>query len=70
MALAAMPAQATTFMDEWEPDFFTGAGQYQTADAVDPFSIQIGDANADGQINIADVTALIGYILTGAWSDE
>ena len=49
VALAALPAQAQYYMNECEPEFFTTTGQHQTAtSAVDPFSSQIGDANADG----------------------
>ncbi len=29
-----------------------------------------GDANGDGKVNIEDVTALINYLLKGAWPDE
>ena len=76
MALAALPAQAVNFMDECEPDFFTGAVDLKSTKAVDPFSIQIGDVNADGQISIADVTLMIDILLgqfanydTRRWAD-
>lgn len=31
---------------------------------------QRGDVNQDGNVSISDVTCLINYLLTGAWSDE
>jgi hypothetical protein len=31
----------------------------------DPNSHEVGDVNGDGSVNIADVTALIRYVLSG-----
>jgi len=77
VALGALPAQAQNFLNEFEPAFFTTTGQQHLATSVvDPFSIQIGDANADGQISIADVTLMIDILLgkfatydTRHWAD-
>ena len=77
VALGVLPAQAQNFLNEFEPAFFTTTGQQHLATSVvDPFSIQIGDANADGQITIADVTLMIDILLgkfatydTRHWAD-
>ena len=39
--------------------------EYQEPVLPDPFGLQVGDVNADGEINIADVNGLIDIILGG-----
>ena len=39
--------------------------EYQEPEFPDPYSLQVGDVNGDGEINIGDVTALIDIILGG-----
>ena len=76
IASTFLPAQAVDFMSESEADLFTSAVEFKSTSAVDPFSIQVGDVNADGQISIADVTLMIDILLgqfanydTRRWAD-
>ncbi len=39
--------------------------EYEEPPLPDPFSLQVGDVNGDGEINIADVNAVISIILGG-----
>ena len=39
--------------------------EYQEPPQPDPFSLQVGDVNGDGEINIADVNAVIDIIMGG-----
>ena len=39
--------------------------EYQEPELPDPFNLQAGDVNGDGEVTIADVTALINALLNG-----
>jgi len=44
--------------------------KYTVADITDQYSVAVGDVNADGEVNIADVNALISIILGNSTEED
>ena len=61
LVTAIMPLQAFT----QDINIFTVEKSHDAVNAVDPFGLQVGDVDADGQIGISDVADMIDIILGG-----
>ena len=54
----------------WSVESISGEEDFAPYDGIDPGAdVLLGDVNGDGVVNIADVTAMIDYILSGNASE-